>query len=95
MITPKNVVHHELIGLYVKVVSNNDSLKLNGIVIDETKNTLKIEVEKENGIFEEKLIQKKNSIFQFKLPDGKFVEINGDILSIRPEDRIKKRFKKI
>lgn len=59
MITPKNVVHHELIGLYVKVVSNNDSLKLNGIVIDETKNTLKIEVEKENGIFEEKLIQKK------------------------------------
>ncbi len=43
----------------------------------------------------EKIIPKKGSIFVFELPTGEKVEINGNILSIRPEDRIKKRFKKI
>ena len=38
MITAKNLVHHEFIGLKVKVTSLTDkSLNLNGIVIDETK----------------------------------------------------------
>ena len=96
MITPKNLVHHEFIGLNVKVLSKtNNSLNLNGIVIDETKNTIKIEVKKENGKFEEKLIPKNNSIFQFQLSSNEIIEIDGDILSIRPENRIKKRFKKI
>lgn len=95
MITAKNLVHHEFIGLYVKVTSSTDkSLDLNGIVIDETKNTIKIEI-KNDGMYEEKLIPKNNSIFQFTLPNNETVEIKGNILSIRPEDRIKKRFKKI
>ena len=56
MITSKNLVHHEFIGLKVHATSKkNKSLNLKGTIIDETKN----------------------------------------ILSIRPEDRIKKRFKKI
>ncbi len=42
-----------------------------------------------------KLIQKDVSIFQFKVPDGTIVEIDGKILLNRPEDRIKKRYKKI
>lgn len=96
MITAKNLVHHEFIGLKVNVTSLTDkSLNLNGIVIDETKNTIKIEVNKGNGIYVEKLIPKRNSMFQFEIPSGEIVEINGIILSIRPEDRIKKRFKKI
>ena len=41
------------------------------------------------------LSQKKGSIFVFELQNGEKIEINGEILSIRPEDRIKKRFKKI
>ena len=49
MITSKNLVHHEFIGLNVHV----------------------------------------------KIPNGEKIEIDGDILSVRPEDRIKKRFKKI
>ena len=60
-------------------------------VIDETKNTIKIEDENKA----EKIIPKKGSIFVFELPNGEKIEINGTILSIRPEDRIKKRFKKI
>ena len=47
-----------------------------------------------NLIYKEKLIQKDVSIFQFKVPDGTIVEIDGKILLNRPEDRIKKRYKK-
>ena len=92
MITSKNLVHHEFIGLNVEITNVKDkSLKLLGTVIDETKNTIKIEDANKN----EKLIPKKGSIFTFEIPSGEKVEANGDILSIRPEDRIKKRFKKI
>ncbi len=92
MITKNNLVHHEFIGLNVSVSSiSNKSLKLRGTVIDETKNTIKVEVNDDV----EKIIPKTGSIFIFELPTGEKVEINGNILSIRPEDRIKKRFKKI
>ena len=92
MITSKNLVHHEFIGLNVHVTSEkNKSLNLNGTIIDETKNTIKIE--DENNY--EKVIPKWGSIFVFELPNGEKIEIDGTILSIRPEDRIKKRFKKI
>ena len=92
MITSKNLVHHEFIGLKVHATSlKNKSLNLKGTVIDETKNTIKIE-----GIDnKEKVIPKKGSLFIFEIPNGEKIEIDGDILSIRPEDRIKKRFKKI
>ena len=92
MITSKNLVHHEFIGLNVQVTNEkNTSLKLIGTIIDETKNTIKIEDENNS----EKIIPKVGSIFVFELPNGEKIEINGKILSIRPEDRIKKRFKKI
>ena len=92
MITSKNLVHHEFIGLKVHATNKKDnSLNLNGTIIDETKNTIKIE----DGNNREKIIPKRGSNFVFELPDGEKIEIDGDILSIRPEDRIKKRFKKI
>ena len=92
MITSKNLVHHEFIGLKVHVTSlKNKSLNLNGTIIDETKNTIKIEDENNR----EKIIPKRDSNFVFEIPNGEKIEINGNILSIRPEDRIKKRFKKI
>ena len=92
MITSNNLVHHEFIGLNVHVSGEkNKSLNLHGTIIDETKNTIKIETSNNA----EKVIPKKGSIFVFELSNGEKVEINGNILSIRPEDRIKKRFKKI
>ncbi len=92
MITSKNLVHHEFIGLNIHAISkNNESLDLKGTIIDETKNTIKIE-----GIDNtEKIIPKNGTIFIFEIPDGEKIEVDGNILSIRPEDRIKKRFKKI
>ena len=106
MISSKNIFYHELIGLELKVVdsSNPSLIGLFGTVIDETKKTLLIEVlEKDlssnqndfDFIYKEKLIQKDVSVFQFKVPDGTIVEIDGKILLNRPEDRIKKRYKKI
>ena len=92
MITSRNLVHHEFIGLNVHATSkNNESLNLKGTIIDETKNTIKIEGEDNT----EKIIPKIGNLFVFELPNGEKIEIDGDILSIRPEDRIKKRFKKI
>ena len=76
MITVNNLVHHEFIGLKVNVTSStNKSLNLNGIVIDETKNTIKIEIQNDNGIFEEKLILKSNSVLQFTLTSSKIGEM--------------------
>ena len=80
MITSKNLVHHEFIGLNVHVRSKkNTSLNLKGTIIDETKNTIKIEG-MDNS---EKIIPKKGTIFVFEIPNGEKI------------DRIKKRFKKI
>ena len=92
MITSRNLVHHEFIGLNVHVRSKkNAALDLKGTIIDETKNTIKIE-----GMdMSEKIIPKDGTLFVFEIPNGEKIEIDGDILSIRPEDRIKKRFKKI
>lgn len=92
MITSKNLVHHEFIGLNVHATNKkNKSLNLKGTIIDETKNTIKIEGMDNT----EKMIPKKGTLFVFELPNGEKVEIDGNILSVRPEDRIKKRFKKI
>lgn len=96
MITSKNIFYHELIGLYCEVIgsSNKALVGLSGIVIDETKNTLLIGKNSNKGI-EEKRIPKNVSLFHFKLPNEKWVEIDGKILVNRPEDRIKKRYRKI
>ena len=92
MITSKNLVHHEFIGLNVHANNKFDKSRVfNGTVIDETKNTIKIEC-LDNV---EKLIPKKDFIFVFEIPNGDKIVVDGGILSIRPEDRIKKRFKKI
>ncbi len=87
-ITPKTLIYHCLIGLKVKIVqsSNPQYLNLSGKVMDETKNTLIIKINKK-----EKRIPKKNSVFRFYLSDKQAVEVTGILLIGRPEERIKKR----
>ncbi len=91
MISAKNLIRHELIGLKVEVVdsTNKFHIGIKGLVVDETKNLLIIETEK--GI---KKIQKKGTTFVFEIPNGKKVKVNGTIIAKRPEDRIKLKVKK-
>ena len=90
MITHENIVRHELIGLKVKIVdsTNKKDIGLEGIVIDETRNTILIESKRK----EKKLI-KENCVFSFRL-GREWVDVDGKIIVARPEDRIKKRFRK-
>jgi ribonuclease P protein subunit POP4 len=92
MITPRNIFRHEFVGLRVEVAESTHTgyIGIRGMVVDETKNTIKIE--DEQG--QEKVIPKKEATFRFTLPDGYQVEIEGKVIAIRPENRIKKRYKK-
>lgn len=91
MITPENIFRHELIGLPVEVASSTHDgfIGIKGKVVDETRNTIRIETDTT-----EKIIPKGVATFHFYLPDGNIVEIEGKIIIARPEDRIKKKFRK-
>ena len=98
MISSKNIFYHELIGLELKVVdsSNPSLIGLQGTVIDETKKTLLVEVRED--VPDEDLSSNQNDLIFIcneKLIQKDVVEIDGKILLNRPEDRIKKRYKKI
>lgn len=86
-----NLVRHELIGLAcrVKESTNKALIGLEGRVVDETRQTLTLEVKGK-----EKSLIKDQCVFSFKIPSGKWVRVEGKILVARPEDRIKKKFRK-
>ncbi|MBU3905325.1 MAG: ribonuclease P protein component 1 [Nanoarchaeota archaeon] len=90
MITPKNLIRHELIGLQVDVVesTNKDNIGISGVVINETKHMLTIKTTK--GL---KRIAKRCTIFAFKF-SGKTVKVDGKRIEKKPEDRIKLKVKK-
>lgn len=85
-ITARNIVQHEIIGQIVEVSkSTNKSLEgITGKIIDETQNTITIKTTKKM-----KQIMKNQVTLTFTL-DGEKVEVDGNVLVGRPEDRIKK-----
>ena len=91
MISSRNVLRHELIGLDVLVsgATNPGQRGLSGRIIDETRNLLVIETK--NGI---KRIAKMYSKFQVSLPSRELVEIDGSVLVLAPEKRINLHEKK-
>jgi ribonuclease P protein subunit POP4 len=90
MITPHNILKHELIGLKVEIVEakNKAMVGIKGRVIDETRNTLVIE--KEDG--KEVRIPKDVAVFLFQLKGCK-VKVDGRLLIGRPEERLKRKIK--
>lgn len=86
-VTP-SIVQHEFIGLETKVIksSNPHVVGITGRVVDETRNTLTI---LHNG--ERKVVIKDTAVFDFVMLDGTVVELDGKVIMGRPEDRIKKR----
>jgi ribonuclease P protein subunit POP4 len=89
MTATPSIVQHEFIGLEAKVVknSNPDVVGIMGKVVDETRNTFTISLN--DG--EKKVVIKDTAVFEFVMPDGTVVEMYGKVVMGRPEDRLKKR----
>jgi ribonuclease P protein subunit POP4 len=85
MISPRNILRHELIGLDVSVAESSNPLHrgITGLIIDETRNTLVIRTS-----CGDRRIQKQHSRFRIILPDGTRVLIDGSALVSAPEKRI-------
>lgn len=84
--TRSRLLHkHELMGLHAEVLSSTcpNLVGFEGIVVDETKNTLVIRVDDT-----EKRIPKQGTRFRFRIDGG--VVIDGARLLHRPEDRTKR-----
>ncbi len=82
------IIQNELIGLNAKVTksTNQDTIGITGTVTDETRNTLTIRHKNTD-----KVIPKETTTFQFTLPNGSVVEVEGNAIIGRPEDRVKKK----
>ena len=80
-ITPENLPRHELIGLKAEVKESTDPthVGMKGEILDETRDTL---------IINEKQVEKENCKFLIEIPSGEKVELEGEIIKKRPEDRI-------
>ncbi len=87
--TKENIVRHELIGLETEIVDskNKDNLEISGEIIDETQKTFLLET-----LSGDKRVPKAGNKFKFEKPS---VVIDGNVLVARPEDRIKKKFRRI
>ncbi len=86
-LTRSNLVAHELTGLCVRITRASDPTlrDLNGRVSFETKNTLSILSGSKLSV-----VPKASSEFAFVLPEGSEVTVEGKLLQIRPEDRVKR-----
>ena len=90
MRTAENILRHELIGLECRVdsASNAYNKGISGKIVDEKMKFIIIDSKGPR-----KQIAKKDSKFVLKL-NNKTVEIDGNFIIARPEDRIKKKIKK-
>lgn len=90
MITPYNVLKHELVGLEAKVADSTDgSLKgLSGRITDETQKTITLKGSK--GL---KKVPKENTTLSIHTDSGDELLVNGSLLLGRPEERIKKKIR--
>lgn len=89
MITGKNILRHELIGLGVQVVRSTDpSLAgVSGTVVDETKNSFVLARTTDGKRLR---IGKAGCAFSFSLPGGGCAQVDGNNIAFKPEDRVKK-----
>ncbi|HPE64208.1 MAG TPA: ribonuclease P protein component 1 [Methanothrix sp.] len=91
MISPENLVRHELIGLPVEVVDSRNPTHegLSGRVVDETRNTFLIETR--SGA---KRVPKSCNCFIFTLYQDLKVKAEGSVLVSQPENRINKKIRR-
>jgi len=77
-------VCHELIGLPCRVVGSSDSGRIGaeGVIIDETANTVALRSEDGKTV----TVPKEEAIFEFELPDAT-VHVEGELIDTRPAER--------
>jgi len=90
-VTP-DVVRYEFIGTEANVSKSRHPgyVGISGKIIDETRNTFTILYEGKR-----KILIKDSAVFHFKFSDGTIVEIDGKLLVGRPEDRLKRRVRRL
>ncbi len=90
MITPYNVLRHELVSLEAKVADSTDSnlVGLSGVISDETQKTITLKGPK--GL---KKVPKENTTLSIHTDSGDKLLVNGSLLLGRPEERIKKKLR--
>ena len=86
-IDPSTIRAHEWIGLRVKVLSAPDPgiCGATGKVEDESRNTLTIRTDHRSL-----KVPKEKSSFLVELPGKQSVEVQGETVRYRPEDRVKR-----
>ena len=89
-LTPRNLPRHELLGLRVKAKPIRGGRVHVGEVVGETRNMLKI-LRDDGRIV---ALPKKAHRFEFELPSGERVLVEGEVLIGRPEERLKKRLRR-
>lgn len=84
-LTPFNLIHHDLIGLNVRVAVSTDPTQrgIAGKVIDETANMLTLSTVQGN-----RMVPKHNSRFSFYLPEE--VMVDGNEIAFSPDERLKR-----
>jgi ribonuclease P protein subunit POP4 len=90
-VTP-DIIQYEFIGTEAEVFKSKDPgcVGISGKIVDETRNTLTILHEGKR-----KRIIKASAAFHFKFSDGTVVEIDGKLLTGRPEDRLKRHVRRL
>lgn len=85
----RNIVLHELIGLYAEVIDCKDSsqIGIEGRVVDETKNLLYLRHDSKT-----RKVVKKISKLRFSHGDESFV-VDGEEINFRPHERTEKAMK--
>ena len=85
----------ELIGTQIEIVrsARRELINMRGKIVDETMNTFVIECKTSGGMKKEITIPKKFCVFRFHKKD-KQIDVDGKHLMFRPEDRIKKYWRK-
>jgi ribonuclease P protein subunit POP4 len=87
-----DVIRYEFTGAQAKVVKSRHHgyVGVSGKTVDETRNTFTILHEGKR-----KIVVKDSAIFHFRFSDGTVVEIDGRLLAGRPEDRLKRRIRRL
>ena len=90
-VTP-DIISSEFIGTEAKVTESRHQgyIGTSGKIVNETRNTFVIMHEGEP-----KRIIKDSAVFHFNFPDGTIAEIDGRLLMRRPEDRLKRRIRRL